>query len=93
MHICIANKKYKDEQQFPISLLGLYNYRYTLVAYKGNAINRSEIASKTMSQMRKTPFCENGYCLRDFKGLPIGGKTVIIRMKVQRYKCKDRKHD
>ena len=31
---------------------------------------------------------KNGYCLRDFVGLPIGGKRVTIRMKVQRYKCK-----
>ena len=33
--------------------------------------------------------CENGYRLRDFVGLPIGGKRVTIRMKVQRYKCKE----
>ena len=32
---------------------------------------------------------KNGYRFRDFVGLPIGGKKVIIRMKVQRYKCKD----
>ena len=31
---------------------------------------------------------KNGYRLRDFVGLPIGGKRVTIRMKVQRYKCK-----
>jgi transposase len=36
---------------------------------------------------------KNGYRMRDFKGLPIGGKEVIIRMKVQRYKCKDCKYD
>ena len=32
---------------------------------------------------------KNGYRLRDFVGLPIGGKRVTIRMKVQRYKCKE----
>ena len=33
---------------------------------------------------------KNGYRLRDFIGLPIGGKKVILRMKVQRYKCKNK---
>lgn len=33
---------------------------------------------------------KNGYRLRDFVGLPIGGKRVTIRMKVQCYKCKER---
>ncbi len=32
---------------------------------------------------------KNGYRFRNFIGLPIGGKKVIIRMKVQRYKCKN----
>jgi hypothetical protein len=36
---------------------------------------------------------KNGYRMRDFKGLPIGGRSVIIRMKVQRYKCKDCEYD
>nr|WP_302992912.1 hypothetical protein [Parabacteroides goldsteinii] len=31
----------------------------------------------------------NGYRIRDFIGFPLGGKKVIIRMKVQRYKCKN----
>ena len=31
---------------------------------------------------------KNGYRFRDFIGLPVGGSKVIIRMKVQRYKCK-----
>lgn len=33
---------------------------------------------------------KNGFRIRDFIGLPIGGKKVIIRMKVQRYKCKNK---
>ncbi|WP_460001875.1 transposase family protein [Prevotella aurantiaca] len=32
---------------------------------------------------------KNRYRLRDFVRLPIGGKRVTIRMKVQRYKCKE----
>ena len=29
-------------------------------------------------------FVKNGYRLRDFIGLPIGGKNVVFRIKVQR---------
>lgn len=36
---------------------------------------------------------KNGYRFRDFLGLPIGGKKVIIRMKVQRYKCRHCDYD
>ena len=36
---------------------------------------------------------KNGYRFRDFVGLPIGGKKVIIRMKVQRYKCRHCDYD
>lgn len=32
---------------------------------------------------------KNGYRIRDFLGLPIGGRKVILRMKVQRYKCRN----
>ena len=35
----------------------------------------------------------NGFRIRDFIGLPIGGKKVIIRMKVQRYQCKNKDCD
>lgn len=31
---------------------------------------------------------KNGFRTRDFISLPIGGKKVILRMKVHRYKCK-----
>ncbi len=31
---------------------------------------------------------KNGFRTRDFINLPIGGKKVILRMKVRRYKCK-----
>ena len=36
---------------------------------------------------------KNGYRLRDFIGLPAGGKKTIIRMKVQRYKFKNESCD
>lgn len=44
---------------------------------------------KTCPRCGKRHFVKNGYRMRDFVGLPIGGKKVIIRMRVQRYKCKD----
>ena len=44
---------------------------------------------KTCPKCGKRHFVKNGYRFRDFVGLPIGGKRVIIRMKVQRYKCMD----
>jgi putative transposase len=31
---------------------------------------------------------KNGFRIRDFISLPVGGKKVILRMKVRRYKCK-----
>lgn len=31
--------------------------------------------------------------MRDFLALPIGGKKIIVRMKVHRYKCKDCNYD
>ena len=43
---------------------------------------------KTCPKCGKCNLVKNGYRTRDFLGLPIGGKKIIIRMKVQRYKCK-----
>lgn len=70
---------------------GLYSHECTRVEYKGNTI-----ILHVQAKNRQTicPFCgnhslvKNGYRTRDFLGLPIGGKKVIIRLKVQRYKCK-----
>ena len=51
--------------------------------------------AQAKKRVRYCPSCgarsivKNGYRLRDFVGLPIGGKRVTIRMKVQRYKCKE----
>ena len=36
---------------------------------------------------------KNGYRIRNFLGLPIGRKRTIIRMKIQRYKCKECDYD
>ena len=70
---------------------GLYSLECTREEYKGNTI-----ILHVQAKNRQTicPFCgnhslvKNGYRTRDFLGLPIGGKKVIIRLKVQRYKCK-----
>ncbi len=51
--------------------------------------------AQAKKRVRYCPSCgarsivKNGYRQRDFVGLPIGGKRVTIRMKVQRYKCKE----
>ena len=83
---------YKDEQQFPISSLGSYTHECTCEEYKGNRII---LHVQAKERIRCCPsfgarsIVKNGYRLRDFVGLPIGGKPVTIRMKVQRYKCKE----
>ena len=71
---------------------GLYTHECTCEEYKGNRII---LYVQTKERIRCCPCCgarsvvKNGYRLRDFVGLPIGGKRVTIRMKVQRYKCKE----
>lgn len=58
--------------------------------YKGNTII---LHIEEKENQKVCPLCgythlfKNGYRIRDFIGLPIGGKKTIIRMKVQRYKC------
>ena len=75
---------------------GLYNHRCTKEEYKGNTII---LHLETKDRQKVCPKCgerhlvKNGYRLRDFIGLPIGGKKTIIRMKVQRYKCKNESCD
>lgn len=49
----------------------------------------TKVRQKTCPQCGHVHLVKNGYRIRDFIGLPIGGKKVIIRMKVQRYKCKN----
>lgn len=71
---------------------GLYTLECTREEYKGNTIIlhvQTKERIKTCPKCGKRHFVKNGYRFRDFVGLPIGGKRVIIRMKVQRYKCMD----
>ena len=71
---------------------GLYNHKCTREEYKGNTIilhMETKVRQKTCPQCGHVHLVKNGYRIRDFIGLPIGGKKVIIRMKVQRYKCKN----
>ena len=69
---------------------GLYSLECTKEEYKGNTII---LHVQTKRRQNVCPKCgnrhlvKNGYRIRDFVGLPVGGKKVIIRMKVQRYKC------
>ena len=69
---------------------GLYSHKCTREEYKGNTIilhvERKE-RQKTCPLCGHTHLVKNGYRIREFVGLPIGGKKTIIRMKVQRYKC------
>ena len=70
---------------------GLYSLECTREEYKGNTIILHVQSKKRQKECPKCGKCnliKNGYRTRDFLGLPIGGKKIIIRMKVQRYKCK-----
>lgn len=70
---------------------GLYSLECTREEYKGNTIILHVQSKKRLSvcpKCGKRHLVKNGYRTRDFLGLPIGGKKIIIRMKVQRYKCK-----
>ena len=72
--------------------LGLYSLECTKEEYKDNTII---LYVQSKSRIRVCPKCgkrhlvKNGYRMRDFLGLPVGSRKVIIRMKVQRYKCKE----
>ena len=75
---------------------GLYSLECTKEEYKGNKIIQHVQSKKRLSvcpKCGKSHLVKNGYRFRDFIGLPIGGKKVIIRMKVQRYKCKNEECD
>ena len=72
--------------------LGLYSLECVKEEYKGNTII---LHVQTKTPKRVCPKCgkrhlvKNGYRIRDFIGLPIGKRKVIVRMKIQRYKCKE----
>ena len=75
---------------------GLYSLECTREEYKGNTIILNVQSKKRLCVCPKCCKCnlvKNGYRIRDFVGLPIGVKKIIIRMKVQRYKCKNKDCD
>ena len=75
---------------------GLYTHECTREEYKGNTIIlhiQAKEREKVCPRCGKRHLVKNGYRIRDFMGLPIGGKKVLIRMKVQRYKCRDCDYD
>jgi len=70
---------------------GLYTHECTREEYKGNTIIlhvQSKKRQIVCPKCGKRHLVKNGYRIRDILGLPIGGKKIIIRTKVQRYKCK-----
>ena len=75
---------------------GLYTHECTREEYKGNTIIlhiQAKEREKVCPRCGNRHLVKNGYRIRDFIGLPIGGKKVLIRMKVQRYKCRDCDYD
>ena len=70
---------------------GLYPHKCLREEYKSNTIIlhiESKQAPKCGPQCGHAHLVKNGFRTRDFISLPIGGKKVILRMKVRRYKCK-----
>ncbi|WP_232223152.1 transposase family protein [Prevotella sp. S7 MS 2] len=70
---------------------GLYNLECSREEYKSNTIFLYTHSKKPQTKCPKCGNChlvKNGYRYRDFLALSIGGRRVVIRMKVQRYKCK-----
>lgn len=70
---------------------GIRDMHYRKTEYKGNIII---ITLQPKERLHKCPDCgsrhlvKNGKRTRDFIGLPIGGKKVIFRCELQRYRCK-----
>ena len=72
-------------------MLGDLYHHKCLREEKGNTIIlpiESKQAPKCCPQCGHAHLVKNGFRTRDFISLPIGGKKVILRMKVRRYKCK-----
>ena len=75
---------------------GLYSHECTREEYKGNTIIlhvQNKKRQTVCPKCGKHHIVKNGFRMRDFLTLPIGGKKIIVRMKVQRYKCKDCDYD
>ena len=70
---------------------GLYHHKYLREEHKGNTIIlhiESKRGPKSCPQCGHAHLGKNGFRIRDFISLPIGGKKVILRKKVRRDKCK-----
>ena len=64
---------------------GLYHHKCLREEYKSNIIIlhiESKQAPKCCPQCGQAHLVKNGFRTRDFINLPIGGKKVILRMKV-----------
>ena len=82
---------YSYEQQFSISCLGIVSPQVSTRGIQRNTIIlhiESKRAPKCCPKCGHAHLVKNGFRTRDFISLPIGGKKVILRMKVRRYKCK-----
>lgn len=72
---------------------GIRDMHYRKTEYKGNTII---ITLQPRERLRKCPDCgsehlvKNGKRTRYFIGLPIGGKKVLFRCELQRYRCKEK---
>ena len=70
---------------------GLYQHNCLCEEYKANTIIlhlQSKDSLKCCPKCGHAHWVKNGFHTRDFINLPIGGKKVILRMKVRSYKCK-----
>ena len=70
---------------------GVKGLKCTNVEYKSKTIIlhvQSKSAQIVCPEFGCRKLVKNGHHVRRFIGLPIGGKKVILSMKVQRYKCK-----
>ena len=68
---------------------GLYHHMCLCEEYKGNTIIlylQSKESLKCCPKCGHAHFVKNGFRTRDLISHPIGGKKVILRMKVRRYK-------
>lgn len=71
---------------------GLNGYECHSIGYENKSIilNIQTRSDKLCcSHCKSNHVVRNGSLVRNFRGVPIGSKPVIIRMKVQRIKCKE----